>query len=89
MLQFHLPLESLVAALDVFCNETKPLGLQVSWTETKIQDLGTCSENLFSRCVLAARTLISQKALHILVVQFMSLGLSDQEVSRLVWQQGP
>ncbi|XP_069992341.1 uncharacterized protein [Penaeus vannamei] len=33
-------LESLVVALDAFSNEMKPLGLEVSWTKTKIQDFG-------------------------------------------------
>ncbi|XP_070000705.1 uncharacterized protein [Penaeus vannamei] len=33
-------LESLVEALDAFSSEVKPLGLQVSWTKTKIQDFG-------------------------------------------------
>ena len=33
-------LETLVVALDAFSNEAKPLGLEVSWTKTKIQDFG-------------------------------------------------
>lgn len=34
-------LETLVAALDAFSKEGKPLGLKVSWTKTKIQDFGS------------------------------------------------
>ncbi|XP_069992460.1 uncharacterized protein [Penaeus vannamei] len=33
-------LGSLIAALDAFSNEVKPLDLQISWTKTKIQDFG-------------------------------------------------
>ncbi|XP_069978603.1 uncharacterized protein [Penaeus vannamei] len=33
-------LGNLVVALDVFSNEARPLGLEVSWTKTKIQDFG-------------------------------------------------
>ncbi|XP_069971442.1 uncharacterized protein [Penaeus vannamei] len=33
-------LETLVAALDAFSNEAKPLGLEVSWTKTKVQEFG-------------------------------------------------
>ncbi|XP_069982172.1 uncharacterized protein [Penaeus vannamei] len=33
-------LETLVVALDAFSNEAKPLGIEVSWTKTKIQDSG-------------------------------------------------
>ena len=33
-------LETLVVALNAFSNELKPLGLEVSWTKTKIQDFG-------------------------------------------------
>ena len=29
-----------VAALDAFSNEAKPLGLEVSWTKTKVQEFG-------------------------------------------------
>ena len=29
-----------MVALDAFSNEAKPLGLEVSWTNTKIQDFG-------------------------------------------------
>ncbi|XP_069985571.1 uncharacterized protein [Penaeus vannamei] len=32
--------ESVVVALDAFSNEAKPLGLEVSWTKTKIQEFG-------------------------------------------------
>lgn len=58
-------LETLVVALDALSNEKKPLGLQVSWTNTKIHDFGCL---LFDRYVLAVRLLKSQGALHNLVM---------------------
>ncbi|XP_069996728.1 uncharacterized protein [Penaeus vannamei] len=33
-------LETLMVALDTFSNDAKPLGLEVSWTKTKIQNIG-------------------------------------------------
>lgn len=75
-------LESLVAALDAFSSEAKPLGLQVSWTKTKIRDFGgligehvqsihTCGEDVK---VTESFTYLDG-AIHV-------SGLSDQEVSR-------
>ena len=43
-LPFYLSLETLVAALEAFINEAKPLGLEVSWTKTKVQEFGDLLE---------------------------------------------
>lgn len=77
-------LGSLIAALDAFSNEAKPLGLRVSWTKTKIQNFGgllgepvqlirACSENVEA----TENFTYLGSAVHV-------SGLSDQEVSRRI-----
>ena len=43
-------LESLVVALDSFSNEANTLGLEVSWTKTKIQDFGDLLGVILGTC---------------------------------------
>ena len=78
-------LETLVAALDAFCNEAKPLGLKVSWTKTKIQDFGGLLGEPEPQSIRACGEDIevTQKFTYLGCVVHNS-GLSDQDVNRRI-----
>ena len=77
-------LESLVAALDAFSNEAKPLGLEVSWTKTKIQDFGgLLGEPVQSIHACGEDVEVTESFTYLGSVVHIS-GLSDQEVSRRI-----
>ena len=82
-------LETLVVALDAFSNEAKPLGLEVSWTKTKIQDFGDLLGEPVRSVRACGEALKSQRALHTLIVQFITLGCQTRKsAGGLAWQQG-
>ncbi|XP_070000270.1 uncharacterized protein [Penaeus vannamei] len=77
-------LETLVVVLDAISNEAKPLGLDVSWIKTKVQDFG----NLLREPVWLVRACgedieVTESFTYLDSVVHNS-GLSDQEVSRWI-----
>ena len=77
-------LETLVSALDAFCNEAKPLGLKVSWTKTKVQDFGgLLGEPAQSIRACGEDIEVTQNFTYLGSVVHNS-GLSDQEVNRRI-----
>ena len=77
-------LETLVAVLDAFTNEAKPLGLEVSWTKTKIQDFGgLLGDHIQSIRACGEDIDITQSFTYLGSVVHDS-GLSDQDVSRRI-----
>ncbi|XP_069993543.1 uncharacterized protein [Penaeus vannamei] len=76
-------LESLVVALNAFSNEAKSFDLEVSWTKTKIQDLGDLLQPV--QLVRACGTDIEvTESFTYLGSVVHNSGLSDQEISRLI-----
>ena len=82
MLPFYLSLESLVMALDAFSNEAKPLGLEVSWTKTKIQDFGDLLGEPVQLVHASGEGIEITESFTYLGSVVHNSGLSDQEVSR-------
>ena len=54
-------------ALETLHEDVKPLGLQVSWTKTKVQMFGVLLDKQYSLFMGVARTLISWTASNTLV----------------------
>ncbi|XP_069986278.1 uncharacterized protein [Penaeus vannamei] len=73
-------LESLVAALDALGNETKPLGLQVSWTKT--QDFGCLLGESVQLISAYSEDIEVRDSFTYLGSAVHVSGLSDQEVRR-------
>ena len=82
-------LESLVVALDAFFNEANTLGLEVSWTKTKIQDF----ENLLGEPVQSVRACsknikVTESFTNLNSVVHNSGLQTRNSADRLAWQQG-
>ncbi|XP_069975516.1 uncharacterized protein [Penaeus vannamei] len=77
-------LEPLIAALDAFSNEAKPLGLQVSWTKTKIQNFGgLLGEPVQSIHACSKDEEVTESFTYLGSAVHVS-GLLDQDVSRWI-----
>ena len=76
-------METLVVARDAFSNEAKPLGLEVSWTKTKVQDFGDLLEPVHSVRACGEDIEVTESFTYLGSVVHNS-GLSDQEVSRRI-----
>ena len=77
-------LETLVVALDAFCNEANPLGLKVSWTKTKIQDFGGLLGEPAQSVRACGEDIEVTQSFTYLGSVVHSSGLSDQEVNRRI-----
>ncbi|XP_069981083.1 uncharacterized protein [Penaeus vannamei] len=77
-------LEPLVVALDAFSNEAKPLGLQVSWTKTKIQDFGGLLREPDQSIRACGEDTEATESFTYLGSAVHISELSDQEVSRRI-----
>ena len=77
-------LETLVAALDVFSNEAKPLGLEVSWTKTKVQEFGDFLGEPVQSVRACGEDIEVTESFTYLGSVVHNSGLSDHEVSRRI-----
>ena len=77
-------LETLVVALDAFCNEANPLGLKVSWTKTKIQDFGGLLGEPAQSIRARGEDIEVTQSFTYLGSAVHNSGLSDQEVNRRI-----
>ena len=77
-------LETLVAALDAFSNEAKPLGLEVSWTKTKVQEFGDLLGEPVQSVRACGEDIEVTESFTYLGSVVHNSGLSDHEVSRRI-----
>ncbi|XP_069970268.1 uncharacterized protein [Penaeus vannamei] len=77
-------LETLVVALDAFSNETKPLGLDVSWTMTKIQVFGDFLGEPVRSVRACGEDIEVTEGFKYLGNVVHNYGLSDQNVSKRI-----
>ncbi|XP_069998502.1 uncharacterized protein [Penaeus vannamei] len=77
-------LETSVVSLDAFSNEVKPLGLEVSWTKTKIQDFGDLLREPVQSVRACGEDIEVTESFTYLGSVIHNSGQSDQEVSRQI-----
>ena len=73
-----------MVALDAISNEAKPLGLEVSWTKTKIQDFGDLLGKHVRSVLASGEDIAVTESFTYLGRVVHNSGLSDQEVSRWI-----
>ena len=73
-----------MAALDAFSNEAKPLGLEVSWTKTKVQEFGDLLGEPVQSVRACGEDIEVTESFTYLGSVVHNSGLSDHEVSRRI-----